>query len=522
MGVGALYPGPLEAIRGDLKWPGTIADVTTHSYLAFVSRFAAFRFTLVPDEQQERVLARHAGARRFAYNQCLTMVHNALRAKQRDPAHRVPWSGYSLINTFNGWKRSAAAGRIIAVNSDGDAEVVDTGLTWRHEVFAGVFEEAAIDLGRAFTAYWDTRSGRRPGPRIGFPALKHKNDAKPTFRIRNRVSPTGKSSIRFGDAQPRSVTLPKIGSVPVREDTRRVRRLMRPLTDGTQRARIGCVTVSRRRRRWVASVTLEAPEMHPARLHPQRDPDDHEGFVGVDLGLTRLATAARADGSEVARIDAPKFLTRALPHLRNAHRKATRTKPRSAHRQRANARLARLHGRVADQRRHFLHQVTTGLVKTHDRLCVEDLAVANLVRNRHLARSIADAAWGELRRQLTYKAAWYGTELVVAPRFFASTRTCSACGQLHAPITLAQREFRCASCALVVDRDTNAAANLAAWAEAAHAAAAQTPDPEARGRVTNAPGGTGSARRHRDGPPGPATPSRKDGKNGEPDSAHPA
>ena len=155
---------------------------------------------------------------------------------------------------------------------------------------------------------------------------------------------------------------------------------------------------------------------------------------------------------------------------------------------------------MADQRTHFLHQISTGLVKTHDRLCLEDLTVANLMRNPHLARSIADAAWGELRRQLTYKAAWYGTELVVAPRFFASTRTCSACRELHEPMTLAQRVFRCEGCGLRVDRDINAADNLAAWAEAAHAAAAQVPDPEARGRVINAPGGNGSARRHRDGP----------------------
>ena len=464
------------------------------------------------------MLARHAGARRFAFNQCLRLVHDALDTKRRDPNLKVPWSGFALINAFNAWKRSEAAGRTFAVGRDGRAELIHTGLAWRGQVSAGVFEEAAVDLGRAFSAYWASRAGRRPGPRVGFPHFKRKSRARPTFRVRNRLSQGGRPCVRVGEGYPRSLVLPVIGEVRVREDTRRLRRLLRPGPDGTARARIWFVTVTKHRDRWRASVTLDAPALHPARRHSQQV-SKGSGFVGVDVGLHALVVAARADRTEVARIAPSRPLARGLPRLRRASRAASRTRPGSQNRRQAYRRLARVHGHIAAQRNHHLHEVSSSLVKTHDRLCLEDLATANLIRNRHLARSIADAGWGELRRQLRYKAAWYGTELLVAPRFFASTRTCSACGACKEAMDLAERTYRCARCGLEADRDLNAAANLAAWAERNHDHDAQAPDPQAGGRVNNAPGGTGSGRRQRDGTPGPATPLSPGGKKGEPSGA---
>jgi putative transposase len=150
-------------------------------------------------------------------------------------------------------------------------------------------------------------------------------------------------------------------------------------------------------------------------------------------------------------------------------------------------------------RQTFLHEVSSQLVQTHDRLCLEDLAVANLLSNRYLARAIADAAWAEFARQLRYKADWFGTELAVSNRWFPSSKTCSKCGEVNQQLRLAERIFRCDACGLVVDRDRNAAANLAAWAEAADAAGAQAPDRQAGGRATNALGGEGVGHRHGDG-----------------------
>jgi putative transposase len=206
--------------------------------------------------------------------------------------------------------------------------------------------------------------------------------------------------------------------------------------------------------------------------------------------------------------------------LRRAARQASRKQPYSKNRSKAHVRLNRIHGRITDQRRHAIHEFTTMLVKTHDRLCVENLSVANMIANRHLARSIADAAWGELHRQLAYKAVWYGAELVVAPRFFPSSKTCSSCGRVKEALTLSDRTFRCepdkGGCGFVMDRDRNAAVNLAAWAESEHHSAAQAPDPEARGRVTNACGGTSAGHHSSGGETGPATPT---GKKQEPSTA---
>jgi putative transposase len=129
------------------------------------------------------------------------------------------------------------------------------------------------------------------------------------------------------------------------------------------------------------------------------------------------------------------------------------------------------------------------LAKTHSQLAIEDLATANLIRNKHLSRAIADVGWGEFARQLTYKANWLGGELVTCDRWFASTKMCSACGTTKKRMRLAERTFRCSSCGLMVDRDSNAAANLAAWADAAVLAPAHAPDRQAGGRVPKASGG---------------------------------
>jgi putative transposase len=186
--------------------------------------------------------------------------------------------------------------------------------------------------------------------------------------------------------------------------------------------------------------------------------------------------------------------------LRRKSQAVSRTQPHSRNRAKAIRCLSRQHARSTNRRRHFLHQVSSQLVQTHDRLCLEDLAVANLMTNRRLARAIGDAAWTELARQLTYKAAWFGVELVICDRWFASTKTCSRCGLIKPQMALDERIFGCSACGLTIDRDCNAAANLAAWAERSHA---QVPDRRVGGRVNNALGGEGASPRSGDGETGP-------------------
>jgi putative transposase len=370
------------------------------------------------------------------------------------------------------------------------AELVDVGLSWRREVCAQVFEEAAVDLGRALAAFSASKKGERRGARVGFPRVKKRSRAPGTFRLRSQVSRSGTPSIRVGENGARSVTLPFIGTVAVREDTRALRRLLRPESTGSPRARIRAASITEHRGRFVISLSVEAPDLHPERRHgPGRSSD---GFVGIDRGLRTYVVAATASGAEVAKVSAPRPLERSLGKLRRASRALSRRQLGSYNRRKARVRLQLNHAKVADQRRDFCHRLSSELVKTHDALCLEDLAVANLIRNPHLARSISDASWGRFAQMISYKAEWFGSELCVAPRFYPSTKTCSACGWLRSDMSLQERTFICATCGLVSDRDLNAAINIAAWANAERVSASQAPDPQTGGRVDNACGESGA------------------------------
>ena len=268
-----------------------------------MSRHTTFRFCLDPTVEQREVLARHAGAARFAFNQCLRIVKAALTQRRADSDTDVPWTGFDLINAFNGWKTTQDAGRVFTVGNDGVTEAVVTGLPWRAQVRQQVFEEAAVDLGKGLKAWSDSRSGKRQGKRVGFPKFKKKTAATPSFRLRNKHPKGRPAAIRVGDnSQPRSITVPGIGQIAVHDDTRRLRRMIR-----TGRATICFATITYRGGRWWVALNIEAADLHPAHQHPARDPADHSGWVGIDRGLSVFLVAATTDGTEVARItDAPK------------------------------------------------------------------------------------------------------------------------------------------------------------------------------------------------------------------------
>ena len=294
----------------------TALTVAPAGQTANVMRYTTFRFALAPSPVQEALLARHAGASRFAYNQGLRLVTDALAAKHADPEVRVPWSGFDLINAINAWKCSEGAGRVFVVARSGTTTVQVTGLAWRHEVAAQVFEEAAVDLGRALAAYAATRDGKRRG-RIGFPRLKRKGRCRDSFRLRNRGN-----GVRVGDGFPRSVTLPRIGTVRVHDDTRRLRRLLgRTATPETgqrsvaPRARILFATVSRHGSRWYVSLNVRAPAFHAERRHQPRCDGDHGGWVGLDRGLGAFAVAATSDGARDGTAVTFSTSARCLPPL---------------------------------------------------------------------------------------------------------------------------------------------------------------------------------------------------------------
>ncbi|MFC4631556.1 RNA-guided endonuclease InsQ/TnpB family protein [Promicromonospora alba] len=477
-------------------------------------RHTSFRFRLDPSVEQEHVLSQHVGAARFAFNQALRLHKNARAAAERgqgrdstpeaaggpddhpgrdvSDAIHVPWTGFDLINGFNKWKRSEAAGRRFLVAPTGMTRMEVTGLAWQGRVLAQVFEEACVDLGRGLKAFTDSRTVTRKGPKVGFPRFKKKGPMGGSFRIRNTTG-KGRASVRVGDGERvRSVTLPKIGVLRVRECTRRLRRMI-----AKDRARILFVTVSRGASRWWISITVEAADLHPARRHtppPIEPPRRENSWVGVDRGLHALAVAGSSDGVEVLRLNNPRALRRGLPRLRRLSKAVSRKKKGSKNRKKAVVRLGRQHARIRDRRRHLLHQVSNQLVKNHALLVLEDLNITGMRSNPKLSRAISDAAWGELARQITYKQAWRSGQVVVADRWFPSSKTCSSCGTVRKDLTLKDRVFECRGCGLVLDRDLNAAVNLAAWAEnhtlpvddGAGRGVARVGDRQADGPVNNA------------------------------------
>ncbi|MGB6205900.1 RNA-guided endonuclease InsQ/TnpB family protein, partial [Mycobacterium sp.] len=190
---------------------------------------------------------------------------------------------------------------------------------------------------------------------------------------------------------------------------------------------------------------------------------------------------------EVVRItNAPKALAAGMKQQRHLAKKLSHTKKGSANRRQAAAKLGRHHNYVANVRRHFLHQVSNELVKTHDRLVIEDLNVSGMLRNHHVARAISDAGWAEFARLLGYKQAWRGGQLVAANRWYPSSRLCPSCGAIRADMTLDDRVFTC-GCGHSADRDTNAAVNLARWGQTHHDDLHLDPrTPKQRGRANNA------------------------------------
>jgi putative transposase len=447
-----------------------------------MSRHTTFRFCLDPTVEQHDVLARHAGAARFAFNQCLRMVKTALTQRKTGPAIDVPWTGFDLINTFNGWKKTEDAGRVFTVDTTGETQIIVTGLPWRREVCQQVFEEAAVDCGRALAAWSDSRRGTRKGKRVGFPRFKKKTGAVPSFRLRNKHPKGRPAAIRVGDNnRPRSITLPGIGQIGVHDDTRRLRRML-----AKERAKILFATITHHAGRWWLSLNVEAADLYPAHQHPARDPADESGWVGIDRGLSAFLVAATADGTEVARIsDAPKALAAGMKKQRRLAKSLSRKQKGSHNRRDAAAKLGRHHHHIANIRRHFLHHVSNALVKTHDRLVIENLNVSGMLANRRMARAISDAGWAEFARLLDYKLTWRDGELVTADRWYPSSRRCPACGALHGDLTLADRVFTC-GCGHSADRDANAAVNLARWGQAHHDPTLEPRTPKQRGRATNA------------------------------------
>jgi putative transposase len=275
---------------------------------------------------------------------------------------------------------------------------------------------AIMQLGRAFENFF---AGRARYPRF---RRKGRDDR---FTLSN-------DQLRI---EGRRIRIPKLGWVRMRETLRFA-------------GRIVSASVARVANHWYASITVETSEL-PAPLA------ENQGSVGIDLGVKALATLSTGETFE-----GPKALRTLLIRLRRLSRSVSCKVKGSRNRAKAKLKLAKLHARIANIRRNSLHQLSTSITRRFNTIGIEDLNVKGMLGNRHLARTIADMGFYELRRQLDYKAAWRGGQVVLADRWFPSSKLCSGCGYRLDELGLDVRHWICPGCGASHDRDVNAATNL--------------------------------------------------------------
>ena len=371
----------------------------------------AVKVALDPSLAQERLLASHAGAARFAFNAGLAHVKAGL-----DAGEKPEWHFFSIVNWWNASKNE------LAVDADGKP--------WWSENSKEAYCSGLRSLASALSNWSKSRKGDRKGRKVGFPKFKSKAGSVPRFAYT--------TGFKLIDGDPKALKLPRIGRVHCMED------VAKRVGDG----RVLRMTVSQRAGRWYASLTVERDDELVAK--PLKG-----GAVGVDLGVKTLATL-----SDGAVIENPRYLKKSERKLKKAQRELSRKTKGSNRRAKAKATVARIHARVANQRSDAMHKLTTRLAETFSDISIEDLHVAGMVKNHRLAKSIADASFGEFRRQLEYKTVRTGARLHVVNRWYRSSKTCSGCGSVKAKLSLNERTYKCDNCGLTMDRDLNAAINI--------------------------------------------------------------
>lgn len=404
----------------------------------------SYRYELQVTQEQRELLESCLGASRFWFNQGLALVKERLelRAAGEEDVD-LPWSYKGLCSAFRG-----------------DA-IKDEIAPWRTEVVTGSYQAGLEALGSALQMF---SAGKRAGRKVGFPEFRSKHN--PTHRVRERVI---FQRPRITDS--RHVTLDRrMGPIRTKESLRKLIRLLQRDPD----ARILRSTIKRSGDGYVISFTVRRTAALKQQSHAPRRPD---AVIGIDLGLTHLATLSTGEKAPNDRplkstLQRLKRLQRTLDRQRRANnpgnydakgraKKGARDWHTSRRMQETERLIRRCHARVANLRSNTAHELTTRLVREYGVIGAETLAVANLQKNRRLARAISDVGWGQILHQLQYKIAWSGSTLIQADRFYPSSKTCSSCGTVKAKLSLGERVFACAECGHQDDRDRNAALSLA-------------------------------------------------------------
>jgi len=367
---------------------------------------ACCKTRLEPNQEQRAALMNHAGAARFAYNW-------GLHVREQAYAHdKTSLNAISLHKLLN--------------------QLKPTVYPWLYEVSKCAPQEALRDLDTAYQNWWRRLAEGKHGKKAGAPHYKSRvKHGIGGFRL------TGNIRVLEGGY----IQLPRLGKIKLSEKD------YLPIGDYSQ------AMIREKAGYWFVSVRC-APQ------HELGAPKERKKKIGgLDIGITSFLVFD--DGRE---LQAPKPLGKALSSLRKLEKEKSRRTIGSSNRQKTVKRIARLHARVANQRSDYLHKLTTELTRAYSCLGVESLNVAGIMANKHLSRAVSDLGISEFLRQLNYKGEWYDCQIIAADKWYPSTQTCSACQYRKTgkeKLKLKDRIYNCHECDLVLDRDINAARNLA-------------------------------------------------------------